>query len=382
MPARTFDVEAPSGAVRLTVLEDATDLVDAWDALAADHAETVYANRRFMEPWARHVGSRAGLVPRYVLGERNGRAIAFIPLALGREGGIPMLLALSDSHTNLNGGLFDPSWDVAPAALHAALFELEPQAEGLWVCCVAAPEGRHPLLARPCPSVHDAYGGTFDGGFEGHLSRNNARRKRKKHRTAARKLDAAGAWSVRRVVDEAQALSLLDEAFGLFAERFGREGIADPFAEPGVRDWMAEMLSASLHDARPAMALWTLEADGVPVAIQAGGGAGGNFSLMFTVYRPGPLDPVGPGDFLLHEVIEAAAEAGYRSFDLGRGREPYKTSWCDVTIPLHDVRVARSARAKLYFAAHAGVATLKKRVRASDRLWDLAKGVRRRLPVA
>lgn len=376
---RTHEIATGLEPVALIVTDRIGDVLAAWERLASLPSACAYAAPGFVGAWASRVAPTKGLEPRYVLATRAGEPAALLPLALGREGGVPMLTALSDTHSNMNGGLFAPDWNVKPTVLHEALLALEPKAEGIAIRCVPAPDGTHPLLDAPRPHVHDVYGGTFDGGFDGHLGRNNARRKRKKHRQTIRRFSEAGGWRVRRIDDGDEAEALLDEARALFATRFEREGIEDPFAPEPVRAFMTDALRGSVGAARPAMALWVLEVAGETIAIQAGGGAGDHFSLMFTVYRPGAHDGASPGDFLLHEVISAAAADGYASFDIGRGREPYKMSWCDVTYELHDVRVARTGRARLWFAAEGGMLALKRRVRGNDRLWELAKDVRRRL---
>ena len=373
----TTSIPASRGPIAMSMTDNLADVRADWNRLAEAYGSSVYSSPDFVGPWAEHVASARGLEPRYVLARRAGEPIAVFPFALGKEGGVPMLVALSDSHANMNGGVYAGEWDARPEDLHRAILSLEPSAEGIWVCCLPT-EGRvHPLASGDQRSVHDAHGGSFAGGFEGHLSRNHAKRKRKMHRKAERAFDAAGGWSVRRLEDPVEAVRTLDEARTLFADRFRREGIADPFAAREVRDFMAAMVRDSIGEERPTLALWILEVGGRTLSIQAGGGSRDRFSLMFTVYRPSELDSVGPGAFLLHEVVKAAAEAGYDRFDLGRGREPYKSSWCDEIIPLHDVRVGRTARAKLWLAAHAQAAALKKRVRGNERLWQLAKTVRR-----
>ena len=378
VPSR--EIPAPRGAVTLAVHHELEAARDAWHRLEAEAGGYPYARFRFVHAWAAHRAAALGLEPRVFVATRNGRPVMVLPLALGREGGVPMLLALSDSHTNLNGGLWADGWDVEPAALVAGLLALEPKAEGVSMCCLpGGPDGSHPLLPAPCPSVHDVYGADMADGFAEYLQRHNGKRKRKKHRRSAKRFDEAGGWEVRRVSDANEAERLLDVAREWFAERFREEGITDPFAAPSVRAFMVDALRSSVACERPAMALWVLEIDGEPVSFEAAGGAGAHLSLMFTCYRRGRWDGQAPGDFLLYEVLERSAAAGYTSFDLGRGREPYKASWCDRTLVLHDLRVGRSPRARLWLAAQGGVQNLKRRVRSDERLWSLAKSVRRRI---
>ena len=365
------------GDVSITVHDDVGAVRAEWDELARRCDAHVYADPLFVSTWARHVAPGRGLAPRVFVGRRAGRPAMVLPLALERRHGVPMLVPLSDGHSNFNGGLFAPEWNVPAAALHDALLALEPEAEALHLTCVPLAANGHPLVATPLEGAHDAFGGSFDGGFDGYLARNSGKRKRKRHRAATRRFEAEGGWSARRVIDPTEASRTLAEARALLAARFGAEGIADPFADRRVAAFFETLVAQGCGAERPVLALWVLEIGGEIVAVQGGGGRGERFSLLFMTYRSGPLDAAAPGTFLLHEVLRDAAAMGYRRFDLGRGRERYKLSWCEERIPLSEVRRARTTRGRLLLAAQGGAAALKRRVRENERLWSIAQSVRR-----
>lgn len=357
--------------VTLAVHDDVDGLRDAWLDLEARCATSAYQRFGFVGAWARHVAPSVGFQPRVVVGTTCGETVLIVPLAL-RGGAVPLLVPLSDSHTNLNGGLFRDG--LAGGDLAGEALRLVPEAQGFESCCMRAEVARW-FGGAPVRSVHDAYVARVDEGFDAFLARNSGKRKRKKHRQAGRRFDRLGGWRVERVRDEAALHATLDEAWTLMAARFRRDGIDDPFAPEAVKAFFTNAFLASLHEERPAAGLWRLVVDERISAILSGGYGGGSFAAMFTAYSA-ELASESPGDFLIHETCRMTAEAGCTEYDLGRGREPYKLSWTDGPVPLYDLRIGRTVQARAWLGAQDLMARAKRRVRDDERLWGVAKRVR------
>ena len=358
--------------VTLSVTDDLAALEAEWVALERECAPSAYQRFAFVNGWAQNVAASAGVSPRVLRGGVAGRTVLLAPLAV-RHRPLPLVVPLSDSHTNLNGGLF--ARGLRGGGLAEAALALMPEAEGFEACCMRR-SGAERCGDRPVRSVHDAYVANVGDGFAAFMARNSGKRKRKKHRRSTRNFELAGGWRVERVDLPASLEATLGEAWEWMAARFARDGIVDPFAPPQVRRFFLDTCVACLADERPALGLWRLVVGSDTAAIMAAGFGGTSYAPMFTTYRMGGVEGDSPGEFLIYELCEMVAAMGCREFDLGRGREPYKVSWTDGAVPLYDIRIGRSARAKAYLGAREIAARAKRRVRDDQRLWAIAKRIR------
>ena len=358
--------------VDFSLVRDIDPLRGDWLALEADHAPSAYQRFTFVREWSDHVARTVGLEPRILVGRSAGRTVVIAPLALKRRP-LPLLMPLSDSHTNLNGGLFADG--VVGGDLAGTALRLEAEAEGFEACCMREDDAK--LYGdQPIRSVHDAFVARVDEGFDAFLARNSGKRKRKKHRRSVRHFDELGGWHVERIRTRTDLRVVLDEAWSWMAARFKRDGIDDPFAPPEVRAFFLEACASCLDDDRPALGLWRLVVGGRTAAIMAAGFGGRGYAPMFTSYRTGGVEGDSPGEFLIYELCKMAADMDCEEFDLGRGREPYKLSWTDGPVTLYDLRIARTARASVYLGTRTWLSRAKRGVRDDERLWAIAKHVR------
>ncbi len=163
------------------------------------------------------------------------------------------------------------------------------------------------------------------------------------------------------------------------ASRFSKSGIWNRFEDEGVPEFFAELAKNSLGTDEPALEIFGLEIDGKLRATFAGGVHHGQFSGCFISTANDEYAYVSPGEMIIFLVIEQCVERGYRVFDLGRGEERYKVSWCDRIIPMFETNIAFSKLGMSYSAYERGKLTLKRIVRNNETLWEWAKKVRTRL---
>ena len=375
----------PAPVPTVSVETNIASLEREWRTLEATGTSSVYQRYEWVSRWCEHVAPSLEVEPRFYVLSRQDEIVGILPLGLHYMGPVGILTNLSDSHTNFVGGVFCPTFSRSATAdlmvsVRDAILEADQAAEGLSLCCIPGEWNGVPNPLRfwfSNDSAHDAWACDLSQGFDALLDAGSGKRKRKKHRHAARKFDDAGGWRVVRPETDAEATAMFAEACSLMATRFETAGIRDPFAPQEVRSFMRDTLARSIGNEAPTMSIWALEVSGERIAWQAGGISGSTLSLMFTVFDPTRYEKLGPGDFLLYEVLQDAAERGISQLDLGRGSEPYKLSWCNRRIPLSDARIGRTTRATILLSAHRQATALKKRVREDERLWAIAKRVRR-----
>ena len=372
-------------AIDVDIAHDVREVETSWRHLETVTRASVYQRFDWVAAWVRHVAPSLEVEPRIAIVRDGNRTVGILPLGRHKLGPIGVLTNLSDSHTNFVGGLFDAHFarnasEEDMQRVKDRLFAANGDVEGLSLCCL--PEEWNGLpnpLRHWCSnaSAHDAWACDLSDGFDAMLSRGNGKRKRKKHRAAARKFEAVGGWRIIDATTREDAWTMFGEAREHMHARFQDAGIRDPFEPSDVTAFMEEALHVGLTQERPVMRITALEVGGERIAWQAGGRSGDTLSLMFTVFRPSAFDAHGPGDFLLYEQLERAAREGVKQFDLGRGAEPYKLSWCDKRIQLLDIREGRTTRANILLAAHRQATALKRRVREDERLWRIAKAMRK-----
>ena len=78
-------------------------------------------------------------------------------------------------------------------------------------------------------------------------------------------------------------------------------------------------------------------------------------------------------------VVKDCIERGLTYFDLGRGEERYKSSWCDTKIQMIETNLALTRYASGFTAYERVKTSIKRVVRNDATLWNIAKWMRSRL---
>ena len=82
---------------------------------------------------------------------------------------------------------------------------------------------------------------------------------------------------------------------------------------------------------------------------------------------------------MLYLVIEDCVKRGYSSFDLGRGEERYKSSWCNEVVPMFERFIQVSKRAIAFTVYDHIKVTVKRMIKQNPKLWQFTKQMRARL---
>jgi CelD/BcsL family acetyltransferase involved in cellulose biosynthesis len=326
--------------------EDAIDLVGR---MRLDGPPTPAQHPLWIASWIRHSG--ADSLVAFVLD--RGHPVLALPLERVRRGPVSVACYLSGSHANGNCPLIGADLRHAPEILAARLVaHLRESPSGIDLLHLerqGEQAGRHANPFLPIsriPSADPALAVRLEGGFEAVLSRHSGKRKAKKHRSQLRKFGESGGWRRFRAASAAEADRCLEACFDMKAARFAALGIADPFAAPGIRSFFRHLFADALSQDRPPFVLHGLEVAGVLRAVTGSSISGTRLVCEFTGFADDELAQASPGDFLFHENIREACDAGLSVFDFSVGDQAYKRQWCDIEVPLFDSLVPLTARGR------------------------------------
>ncbi|MGX9116256.1 GNAT family N-acetyltransferase [Mesorhizobium sp. BHbsci] len=316
----------------------------------------------------------------------EGRPAFSLALEVTSHGPFRVARFMGGRHANGNFAAADPHWltradgaairsmlgAVARARPDIDLVALErllPDLDG-----VANPLAS--LAHFPSPNLSLAV--DLAGGFDALLSRASGKRRRKRHRSQARKLEAVG--SHRRIEAQTadEANRLLDAFFEMKEFRFRKMGIANVFGEPEVRAFFSALFVEALSDDKPSFVLHGLEVAGKLRAVTGSSRSGKRLICEFGAIADDDLAHASPGDFLFFDNIEEACERGFEVYDFSVGDEPYKRLWCDIETQHFEVLIPLTMKGRALVLVLRQGARLKTVVKNSPTIWKLTKMLRRK----
>ncbi|WP_295808413.1 GNAT family N-acetyltransferase, partial [uncultured Nitratireductor sp.] len=216
----------------------------------------------WISAWTRHA-SHAPIIAR--LCDDNGHLMS-LALEIAWQGRFRVARFIGDRHANGNFPALDRRVDGLPAshlsALREGIHRARPEIDLLALerqlrrCA----DQSNPLLAWPhgdSPNLSLAV--DLEGGFDAVLARASGKRKRKQHRSQARKLEAAGGYERRTARTKQEAEAMLEIFFAMKAHRFAMMGIHDVFAENHVRASFRALFGDAAETQNPSFLLHGLE---------------------------------------------------------------------------------------------------------------------------
>jgi CelD/BcsL family acetyltransferase involved in cellulose biosynthesis len=316
----------------------------------------------------------------------EGQPVFSLALEVSSSGPFRVARFMGGRHANGNFAAADPHWPTKAdyAAIRSmlaaiararpdidlvALERLLPDLDGI----------ANPLASLPhFPSPNLSLAVDLAGSFVALLSRASGKRKRKKHRSQARKFEAVG--SHRRI--EAQTADevnrLLDAFFEMKEFRFRKMGIANVFGEPDVRAFFRALFIEALSDDKPSFVLHGLEVAGKLRAVTGSSRSGKRLICEFGAIADDDLSHTSPGDFLFFDNIQEACESGFDVYDFSVGDEPYKRLWCDIETQHFEVLIPLTLKGRALALVLRQGARLKAFIKNSPTIWKLTKMLRRK----
>lgn len=235
----------------------------------------------------------------------------------------------------------------------------------------------NPLLKLPSSqSPNVALAVDLAGGFEAVLGRTSGKRKRKRHRSQARKYEAIGGARRLLATTEAEVNAMLDAFFAMKEQRFGAMGITDVFGPAEARSFFRRLFADALGQDKPAFVLHGLEVAGKYRAVTGSSRAGSRLVCEFGAIADDEIAYASPGEYLFFDNIEEACEQGFGIYDFSVGDEPYKRQWCDLEIRQADVFVPLTAKGHIYAAGLKASSRVKAAIKSNAAAWAFIKRLR------
>ena len=379
--------------VHVKILDDLAAAKPAWLDLERNGLSTPYQHFAWVSCWYEHLGKAAGVTPHIVVGEdETGRALFLLPLGRERIGPLTVARFVGGKHSNSNLGLWrrDYAGTVTRADLDrivGLIGKADPSVDLLALLNqpLAWDGVGNPLALLPhqdSPSF--SHRGELDRDFDALLRESMSSARRKKLRNKERALAKHGAiryWRAETADDIERVLAVF---FAQKAERMKELGLANVFAEPGVRKFFeaaARRVGASNGEAS-SIELYAASAGDSIVATFAGIASNRRFCSMFHSMISGELSHQSPGELLLVNVVRMCCERGYTTFDLGIGEATYKKVFCGETEQLFDCVVPLSGLGQLAAPFWRTHLNLKRGIKHSTRARSVVEAVRRRLAAA
>ncbi|MEA2836335.1 MAG: hypothetical protein QOD89_885 [Bradyrhizobium sp.] len=371
---------------RIASVELVRDMREAeavWRGLEqASQLYTPYQRFDFLAAWQRQVGTREGIRPLIVIAYDKARQpLLLLPLGVKRQNGARVARFLGGKHATFNMALWDKDFaaTATKADLDALISMIGAHAQADVLVLTQQPQ-RWTDLPNPFAqlagqaSVNDCPLLSMAPGAAPASRVSNSFRRRLKGKE--RKLQTLPGYGYRLATSEADIKRLLDWFFTVKPQRMAAQQLPNVFADPGIEDFIRDACMTKLADGGHAIDIHALECDEEVIAIFAGVADNNRFSMMFNTYTLSGNSKYSPGLILMRDIIDHYAERGTTSLDLGIGSDDYKRLFCKDDEPLFDSFIPLSLRGKVAAAALSSLMHVKRLVKQTPALMQIAQRVR------
>lgn len=386
--------ELPAARFEVKAFARASDIEAEWRHLESSGVGTVFQRFDWVDAYIQHVLPHEKASPVIVLGRLGGAPAFILPLAVRTIGLVRVATWIGGKHSGYNFGLWSHEAAAVVAGMGRAEIEnlLRPALGGADCAVLGRMPKSHDGVAQPLaalmhgPSPTEGYSFSLANGFEPVLDRIMSNSCRRKHKVKQRKLSEAGVVQSGTLSDPVRAEAALDFFAEQKALRLAEQGRPNSFAVPGVMDFFRELLRRSRDMPEPLLELAELSVGGKTRAVSGSAIYRGRMNVYFITFAKDELKALSPGQLLTHRHVEESCERGMTAYDLGVGREDFKSRWCDVVHELQDSYLPVSP---LGTATVAGIRLCKAtmdRARQNPALWRHLKSAQdtlaRRVPLS
>ncbi|MGD1933423.1 MAG: GNAT family N-acetyltransferase [Candidatus Phaeomarinobacter sp.] len=369
---------------RVSVYRNLDECAVAWRLLEGVAHATAFQHHAWVKAWLETVGHVREVEPRIALvRDEAGDLMMILPMAIERVLGVSTLVWMAQDEADYHGPLIHPKWDTGTTReeigrILSAVAASVPEAHAFALTkTLSSIEGvANPLRAiehTPHPSSGHAItltGDDFDTFYAGVRSKST----RKRDRQRRRRLQETGTVEFKVGSSQDEQHTLLDAILDQKALWLSERGISNPFAPGEVKAFLHHLISD--QTARGALHISALTVDGQVAAGNVGYVRNERFYAVIGSVTDGELSRHSPGTIHLHELLRWCYAHHITAFDLTVGDESYKKDWCDARQELIDIRIPLTAMGYLSTLPCRIKDTLKRHIKASPFLYDLATSLR------
>jgi CelD/BcsL family acetyltransferase involved in cellulose biosynthesis len=377
---------AMSGATAIAHVEIITDIGAAetiWRSLeAADQLSTPYQRYDFQAGWQANIGHHEGLRPFIVVAYDAARVpLLLLPLVVSRENGMRVAGYLGGKHVTFNMPLWrrDFAATATRADMDALLAGIQQHSDRIDVLTLVRQPQRwlgiaNPLALLPSqPSTNDCPVLNMPPGAAPTDRVSSSMRKRLKTKEA--KYRNLPGYRYLHAQTVAEVTRVLDAFFAIKPLRMAEQNLPNVFAEPGIEAFIRQACTTARGDGHT-IDIHALVCDEEVIAMFAGVADDNRFSMMFNTYTMSENAKYSPGLILMRTIIDAYAERGVTSLDLGIGGDDYKRMFCKDDEPIFDSFIPLTTRGRLGAMGLSSFAHAKRLVKQTPALLQMAQMLR------
>lgn len=369
---------------QINVIARPEDIEQEWRHLEASGVGTVFQRYDWVDAYVRHVLPHEKARPLIILGRLGGNLAFILPLAIKTIGLMRVATWIGGNHSSYNFGLWSHEAVAALTRMGRAEIEslFDPEIIGADFAVLGRMPTSHDGVAQPLaallssPSATEGYSFSLAGGFTAVLARRKRSGCRRKVKAKLRKMNEAGALRFETLRDPTRAKAALDFFAKQKALRLAEQGRPNGFAAPGIMEFFNILLERSRDMPEPLLEMAEFSVGGVTRAVAGSAPYGGRMNVYFMTYARDELTSWSPGLLLTHSHVEECCARGMTAYDLGIGREDFKSHWCDIVHDLREVYVSFSPRGTAAVAAIRLGQGAKDVLRRNRALWQRLKSAR------
>ena len=372
----------------IEVPDDLRTIEVAWRDLERTGFLTPFQRFDFVRCWYEAACPRRGAKPApLVVRDEEGTVLAIFPFQIVPGRLLTRIEYAGGTHSNSNVPLLRSPEDSARlrSGLRSLLQRYSRHVGGDVLAFVNQPAEwagvANPMMALGAQrAANDSMGARLVEPFEAFLAGRFSKDALRDMRRKEKRLREGQTLAVRKAEDAPTADRFLSAYLDQKADFFRRSAISDPFAEPGIREFLACCATSGIETGNAPLELFALLADDEIVATQGVIRSAGHASGMFTAYRfDHPTARYSPGGYLMREVLKGLSLEGCRSIDLGPGEGRYKADYCDETIMLFGTYIGMTPAGRIHARLASATAAIKRSARRNPHAYALALRARRLL---
>ena len=370
---------------RVSIYHNLDDCAVAWRLLEQTAHATAFQQHAWLCAWMATVGKAREIEPCIALvRDPDGELVMILPFAVERVMGVSTLVWLAQDEADYHGPLIHPNWNsnttrqelgrilkvIATTVAKVDAFSLTKtlaEIEGVRNPLTLLEHDAHPSSGHAISLHHD----DFDDFYATARSKSTRKRDRQRRRRLDESGDVAFTIPTTRADRHAMLAAILKQKATWLSER----GIVDPFGSDEVKAFLHGLIDD--HTMRSSLHLSALTLDGDVIAGNVGFVRGDRFYAVIGSVTEGEASRHSPGTIHLHELLRWCFANNISAFDLTVGDEGYKKDWCDAHLDLIDIRIPLTFSGYLFTLPSRLKDTLKRRIKASPAMFNLALLARR-----